>query len=339
MSEDQVTEDANQSAALQQKRNRTVGVIILIFILIAIAVIATWFVYYRNFESTNDAYVEGNLVVVSARQDGAVIGYYVNEANFVKEGEVLVELDPIDHYADFELKRAALVIAARQVLTQYEEQHQKEEASPAHRHPKVHLHPLILKAKTELIQAYLALKRCTILAPATGYVAKRNVQVGQTIRSSSPLLTIAPLDNIWIIANFKETQLEKVRIGQPVKLHSDFYGSSVVYDGKIAGMLPGTGSVFSLLPAQNASGNWIKIVQRVPVRITLDADQIKKHPLIFGLSMSATVDISDTSGLLLANKTEIEPAKTTIFDVDLKPLKNLIKAILKENLSKNTLRK
>ena len=133
------------------------------------------------------------------------------------------------------------------------------------------------------------LQRSAIVAPVSGYVAKRQVQLGQRVQPGATLMTVVPLEQVWVEANFKETQLGKMRIGQPVEVHSDLYGGDVEYNGKVAALGLGTGSAFSLLPAQNASGNWIKIVQRVPVRIELDPKQLVEHPLRLGLSMSVDV--------------------------------------------------
>jgi membrane fusion protein (multidrug efflux system) len=146
----------------------------------------------------------------------------------------------------------------------------------------------------------LTLHRSAIAAPVDGYVAKRTVQVGQRIAAGTPLMSVIALKALWVDANFKEVQLRSIRIGQPVTLTADLYGKRVVYHGTVAGMSAGTGAAFSLLPAQNATGNWIKVVQRVPVRIRLDPQEITTSPLRVGLSMEATVNVSDQSGKTLA---------------------------------------
>ena len=161
-------------------------------------------------------------------------------------------------------------------------------------------HPKVLAAAANVRQAYLDLKRDAILAPMDGYVGKRNVQLGQRVAVGAPLMTLIPLSQVWVDANFKETQLRKMRIGQPVTLTADLYGSSVVYHGHVLGMGAGTGAAFALLPAQNATGNWIKVVQRIPVRIALDPKEVAAHPLRVGLSMEVTVDISNQDGGVLA---------------------------------------
>ncbi|MGF6807209.1 membrane fusion protein (multidrug efflux system) [Paraburkholderia sp. Clong3] len=157
-------------------------------------------------------------------------------------------------------------------------------------------HPNVQAAAAKLRDAYLNHARNTLPAPVTGYVAKRSVQVGQRVSPGSPLMAIVPLHDVWVEANFKEVQLKHMRIGQPVELTADVYGSSVPYHGKVVGFSAGTGSAFSLLPAQNATGNWIKVVQRLPVRISLDPQELEKHPLRIGLSMQADVNIKDDTG-------------------------------------------
>ena len=173
-------------------------------------------------------------------------------------------------------------------------------------------HPDVKAAAAQLRQAYLDDARSTIVAPVTGYVAKRSVQVGQRVQPGNALMAVVPLDQIWIDANFKETQLKHMRIGQPVEIRSDLYGSDVRYSGTVDSLGVGTGSAFSLLPAQNATGNWIKIVQRVPVRIHIDPQELQKHPLRIGLSMDVKVDLHDQSGPALAQ----QPPREALFSTD-----------------------
>ncbi|NTY41255.1 HlyD family secretion protein [Burkholderia diffusa] len=162
-------------------------------------------------------------------------------------------------------------------------------------------HPNVMAAAAKVRDAYLANARNVLPAPVTGYVAKRSVQVGQRVSPGTPLMSVVPLNAVWVDANFKEVQLKHMRIGQPVELTADIYGSSAVYHGKVIGFSAGTGSAFSLLPAQNATGNWIKVVQRLPVRIELDPKDLDKHPLRIGLSMQVDVDIKDERGNQLVN--------------------------------------
>ncbi|MBF8176840.1 MAG: HlyD family efflux transporter periplasmic adaptor subunit [Burkholderiaceae bacterium] len=162
-------------------------------------------------------------------------------------------------------------------------------------------HPNVQRAAAQVQAAYLALSRNTLLAPITGYIAKRSVQVGQRVAPGTPLLSVVPLNALWVDANFKEVQVAKMRIGQPVELYSDVYGSSIKYHGKVAGLSAGTGAAFALLPTQNASGNWIKVVQRIPVRITLDPKDLEEHPLRVGLSMQVEVDVAKSEGTSLTS--------------------------------------
>ena len=164
--------------------------------------------------------------------------------------------------------------------------------------------PAVQTAVSRIKDAWLNLQRTQIHAPIAGQVAKRNVQVGQRITQGVPLMAVVPLDNLWVDANFKESQLRKMRIGQSVEMVSDLYGSKVVYHGKVMGLSAGTGSAFSLLPAQNATGNWIKVVQRVPVRISLDPRELRANPLRMGLSMTVKVDISESTGKGMASTAE-----------------------------------
>ncbi|PMS18298.1 EmrA/EmrK family multidrug efflux transporter periplasmic adaptor subunit [Trinickia dabaoshanensis] len=161
-------------------------------------------------------------------------------------------------------------------------------------------HPNVLAAAAKVRDAYLNNARNVLPAPVTGYVAKRAVQVGQRVSPGTPLMAIVPLESVWVDANFKEVQLTHMRIGQDVRLTADIYGSSVVYHGKVVGFSAGTGSAFSLLPAQNATGNWIKVVQRLPVRVALDPAELRAHPLRIGLSMQADVNIKNDTGSQLS---------------------------------------
>jgi membrane fusion protein, multidrug efflux system len=178
----------------------------------------------------------------------------------------------------------------------------------------VEQHPQVRAAAARVREAWLGYQRSVLMAPVDGYVAKRTVQLGQRIAAGTPLMAIVPLNQVWVDANFKEVQLRDIRIGQPVTLTADLYGKHVEYKGKVAGLGVGTGAAFSLLPAQNATGNWIKVVQRVPVRITLDAQQLREHPLRVGLSMIATVNVSQTDGPTLAEAPRAAPvAQTQVF--------------------------
>ena len=177
-------------------------------------------------------------------------------------------------------------------------------------------HPNVQRAAAKVREAWLAVQRADVPAPVSGQVARRSVQVGQRVQAGVALMSVVPLDNAWVDANFKEGQLARLRIGQPAELEADVYGKHVVFHGKVEGLGAGTGAAFSLLPAQNATGNWIKVVQRVPVRIALDPAEIAKNPLRVGLSMNVTVDVADQSGRSVADtpRTQGAVASTTVFD-------------------------
>jgi membrane fusion protein (multidrug efflux system) len=192
-------------------------------------------------------------------------------------------------------------------------------------------HPDVLSAAAKLRNAALALHRTRITAPIDGVVARRSVQVGQRVESGTPLMAVVPLEDVWIDANFKEVQLQHMRVGQPVTVSTDIYGGKVTYHGKVAGLAAGSGNAFALLPAQNATGNWIKIVQRVPVRILLDPAELKAHPLRVGLSTTVDVDVSDDSGSQIADKVRNQPFPAQPSDGKDPAIDALIAKIIAEN--------
>ena len=193
-------------------------------------------------------------------------------------------------------------------------------------------HPDVQAAAAQLRQAYLANARSTLIAPVTGYVAKRTVQLGQRVQPGTALMAVIPLNQLWIDANFKETQLRNMRIGQPVDIEADIYGSDVKFSGTVDSLGAGTGSAFALLPAQNATGNWIKIVQRVPVRIHVNADELAKHPLRVGLSTVVNVDLHDQSGPVLAQQAPQKASFTTdVYERQLAEADAMITQLIHDN--------
>jgi membrane fusion protein (multidrug efflux system) len=193
-------------------------------------------------------------------------------------------------------------------------------------------HPDVQNAAARVREAYLMLARTVLPAPSSGVVAKRAVQLGQRVAPGTPLMAIIPLDDVWVDANFKEAQLASMRVGQPVTLTADLYGSKVTYHGRVAGFSAGTGAAFSLLPAQNATGNWIKVVQRVPVRVTLDPRELAEHPLQVGLSMQAEVSTRDRQGARLPTVAQTAPAHATdVFDTAEAEANKRVKAIIAAN--------
>jgi membrane fusion protein (multidrug efflux system) len=200
-------------------------------------------------------------------------------------------------------------------------------------HTGVAENPEVRAAATQVELAWLALARTSVRAPVTGYVARRTVQLGERISPGAPLMTLVPLGRLWLEANFREVQLRHMRIGQPATIVADLYGGHVTFHGRVAGLGMGTGSAFALLPAQNATGNWIKVVQRVPVRIALNASELAAHPLRIGLSTVVTVAVRDASGLQLASAPREEPVLvTSAFDVDRTEIRARIDKIIEENI-------
>lgn len=192
--------------------------------------------------------------------------------------------------------------------------------------------PSVRIAISHIKDAWLSMQRTQIRAPMDGQIAKRVVQVGQQVGPGVPMMALVPLHDLWVDANFKETQLHKMRVGQPVILESDLYGSKVEYHGKVVGVSAGTGSAFSVLPAQNATGNWIKVVQRVPVRVSLNPEDLKKYPLRIGLSMSAHVDTSQSGE---GDSVTAVPAVQTanmpeVAEVDWTPVNRLIDDLIEQ---------
>ncbi len=362
---------ANQQPTAQPnanngKRRRMMTLLVLVIVIAAVAYGLYYFLVARFSESTDDAYVNGNVVQITPQVTGTVIAVNADDTQTVRIGAPLVMLDPADSRIALQQAEANLGQTVRQVRglfaddSQYEAQVavrqadlsraqddlrrrmevaqtgavSQEEISHARDTVKsasaaldaaqqqlaanraltanttIANHPNVMAAAAKVRDAYLTNARNTLPAPVTGYVAKRSVQVGQRVSPGTPLMSVVPLNAVWVDANFKEVQLKHMRIGQPVEMTADVYGSSVVYHGKVVGFSAGTGSAFSLLPAQNATGNWIKVVQRLPVRIALDPADLEKHPLRIGLSMQVDVSIKDDTGSQLGN------AQNTVYQTD-----------------------
>jgi membrane fusion protein, multidrug efflux system len=346
---------SNPTATTGGQRRTPLLILATIVLVGVIGALAWWELYGRFEASTDDAYVNGNIVTVVPQTSGTVVEIDADNTQRVERGEPLVELDPTDARDSLQRDEANLAQAVRQVremfatvsqLSAAVQQHQLQlaqtqidyvraqnlqkirgistenyqHAELAHSTEQAALiqaqqqlaaaeaavanttiatHPAVLQAEAQLRDAYLALQRTKVLSPVSGYVANRTVQVGQQVTTGTALLAVVPLNELWVDANFKETELASVRIGQSVRMESDLYGRHTIYHGHVIGLAPGTGSAFDLLPPQNATGNWIKVVQRLPVRIALDPASIAEHPLRIGLSMNVVVDTHDRSGLSL----------------------------------------
>ena len=241
-------------------------------------------------------------------------------------GSGAVSGEEISHAEDaLRTARAALTVAEQQSLS----------SSALTDQTSVAGHPDVLAASVQLRDAWVAAHRTTLRAPVSGLVTRRNVQLGQRVAAGAALMSIVPPGQMWVSANFKESQLHGIRLGQPVELRADVYGKAVRYHGRVAGLDAGTGSAFALLPAQNATGNWIKVVQRVPVRIALDAQELAAHPLKIGLSMRVTVDTRQRGGLLAASTPSGRPAwRTDVFDGELAQAAEQAEAVIAANLGK-----
>jgi membrane fusion protein (multidrug efflux system) len=350
--------------------------------------LAGWHFWGSDSETTEDAYVQGNVVQVTSQISGTVVAIEADTTDHVGVGNTLIRLNPVDAKINFERAQAALARATRLARAQYLQVEQlsaevtqrqndlakatsdlarrqqlsasgaisREEIrhsetivknaraaleasqqSLAQRHAMVdgtqlRTHPDVVTAASNLRDAYIALMRTSIVAPVAGTVTKRDVQVGQRINPGVALMSVVPLDALWVNANFKESQLEHLQIGQPVSLTSDVYGPDTVYHGKIVGLDAGTGSAFALLPAQNATGNWIKVTQRVPVRIGLDATEVAERPLRIGLSMHVSVDTRDRRGDMIRSAVSSNSAyRTQAFDHELQDADALVESVIRAN--------
>ncbi|PDO89762.1 efflux RND transporter periplasmic adaptor subunit [Kosakonia sacchari] len=370
------------------KRKRNFAILFVVLLLIAAGCLAWYLLYARYYESTDDAYVNANLVTLTPQIGGTVTQVSVDEGDYVEKGQPLVLLDPSDTEIALQQAEANLASTVRQVrglystvdnyraqvaakqtalqtaqndyarrqkiatsgaisvedLAHYRDAvaTAKSDLAAAQQALSTNLamtddtvidsHPEIKSAIATLRQRYLDNARGTIVAPVSGFVAKRAVQLGMRVDSGTTLMSIVPLDQVWVDANFKESQMNTMRLGQKVTLTADLYGDDVEYHGTIESLGIGTGSAFSLLPAQNASGNWIKIIQRLPVRITLDPHDMQKHPLRVGLSMFARVDIRNADGDLLPPKTVAAPRFTTdVYQNALENADQLVAKILHDN--------
>ncbi|MFP2513490.1 HlyD family secretion protein [Buttiauxella agrestis] len=371
------------------KRKRNFIIFILILVLAAAGCLAWYLLYARYYESTDDAYVNGNQVMLTPQINGTVTQVTADEGDYVEKGQPLVLLDPSDTKIALQQAEASLAntvrqvrglystadnyraqVAAKQVALQTAQNdyarrqkifstgaiaaedlsHYRDAVTSAQSDlaaaqqalrtnlamvddTVIDTHPEIKTAVATLRQRYLDNARTTIVAPVSGYVAKRAVQLGMRVTSGTTLLAIVPLNEVWVDANFKESQMNTMRLGQKVTINADLYGDDVEYHGTIESLGIGTGSAFSLLPAQNASGNWIKIVQRLPVRITLDPHDMQKHPLRVGLSMNVRVDIrNNEEGHLLPQQTVSTPRFTTdVYQDSLEAADKLVTKILHDN--------
>ena len=385
---DQQTDTQTSSNNKSQQRKKGLSIFILLLLLISIGSAAYWYFFIKGFEETEDAYVSGNQVMVSAQVSGNISKINVDNMDPVQAGDVLLELDDTNAKLSFEQAKSNLANAVRQVsqlnytvkqlksavraneitlaqaqgnlnrrvqlvkdgaIDKESFQHAKEAVELA----KANLttsqnqlganqallldgplseQPQIQSAVSNLKQAWLNLERTKIRSPIKGYVARRNAQVGQAVSVGGALMAVVTTEQMWLDANFKETQLTHMRIGQPVEIHFDLYGKDKTFNGKVIGIEMGTGSAFSLLPTQNATGNWIKVVQRVPVRIQLDPQQLAENPLRIGLSATVKVNVSDSKGETLRDQAPATTLySTNVLQYDESAVNNLIESIIRDN--------
>ncbi|WP_412754292.1 HlyD family efflux transporter periplasmic adaptor subunit [Legionella donaldsonii] len=387
---EQVITQLDDEQRMHQKRKVILTSMTLVFLLIAVLYGLYWLLVGRFYVETDNAYVNGNVIPITSQVGGTIIAVKADDTQFVKTGQVLVQLDPIDSFialqqaeanlastirntqqlfinnegltASIKDKEATLAKAHQDLgrrkaaigygaVSNEELTHAKDNLTSADasltqarsallanraltENTNLQQHPSVLLAAARFREAYIAYKRSEIRSPAAGEISRRVAQVGQRIAPGTRLMAVVPLEQVWVDANFKEKQVRDMRIGQRATLIADLYGSSVKYHGRIVGFSAGTGSAFALLPAQNATGNWIKVVQRLPVRIMIDPQELKAHPLRIGLSMLVTVNIRDQSGKYISEASEVPGYTTTIYDdlgkqADIETLK-----VIQENVAK-----
>ncbi len=347
-----------------------------------------WLTFFKNKAYTDDAYVQGNMVMLTPLRSGFVQKILTDDTYLAKKGQLLVELDTTDAKIALEASKDNLALTARRVCQYFHEvfalqsdiyarkaefikaaqdyehrlyvlnaggvsledfehaeaalrnsffllemtETQFEKALALVRGTSLTNHPETAKATEAVRQAFVDLYRCKIYSPVEGLIAQRSIQVGMWIPSGKPLMAIIPLDQMWVNANYKETQMKHMRIGQPVTITSDLYGDDVIFRGTIAGLPGGAGNAFSILPPQNLSGNWIKVVQRLPVRIELDQDNLTSHPLRIGLSLEVSVDLKKEGPLVPTKAIGAPTYATDIFQYEELGDLSWIEEIIKDNL-------
>ncbi len=360
--------------------------VIVAFACAGIAYGTYWLTVARYVESTDDAYVDGNVVPITPRVSGTVVAIEADDTQFVRAGQPLVKLDRVDARVALQKAKARLAQTVRKVrgvfartnelrsevagrkvdlagaradlarrqglaksgaVSAEEVQHARDAVRGAQSalgavrqqlagnralvdDTTVASNPDVEHASAVVRTAYLAYRRAVIPAPVSGYVAKRSVQLGEHVSPGTPLMAIVPPDQVWVNANFKEVHLEDIRVGQTARVAADANG--VTYHGTVVGFGAGTGAAFALLPAQNATGNWIKVVQRLPVRIALEPAEVEAHPLAIGLSMEVSIDVHggakqpDTRA-----RTTDADYRTTVFADEARSVDALIAEIVEQN--------
>jgi len=351
-----MTEQQSANAPAKGRSLLRRGLLVSAVAVAAVLVGGYYVLFMRYLATTDDAYVNGNLVRLTPQIAGTVIAINTDETQYVRRGQVLVELDPRDAKIALAQAKASLAETVREVAQLFAQERrdaarvaagqtqlkqsdqdlerdrslqavhgvsretldhdenavrsaraalQQAQAALASTQAEITgttpaTHPRVLQAEANLRAAWLALDRTRVLAPVSGYVVRRAVQLGEQVAPATQMLALLPVTSMWVDANFKENQLGSLRIGQPVQVSVDMYGSHVQYHGKVLGLTAGTGSALAVLPTQNASGNWIKIVQRLPVRIGLEPAELARHPLFLGLSADVDVNVRNVAGSALS---------------------------------------
>ncbi len=384
-----MNEETQNATPDNRRRNRMLLLVTLGILVIGIGYDIYWQTVLRLRETTDDAYVNGNIVQITPQIAGTVVGINADDTQYVTAGQPLVRLDPADAKVALDQAEANLALTVRSVrglfattaqlnaaqgirqadldtaekdlarrerlagsgaISGEELQHARQAVSAAKAAllasqqqfvadrvridgTQVADHPQVQAAASSVHNAFLTLARTQLPAPVAGYIAHRNVQLGQRVGPGSVLMAVVPLNEVWVDANFKELQIGNIRVGQPATLNADVYGGAVEYHGTVVGFSAGTGASFALLPAQNATGNWIKVVQRLPVRIALDPNDLAAHPLQVGLSMRVKVSTVNRNGARLPQSAANAPTyATSVFDDADRQANARIEAIIAANL-------
>ncbi|PPD30934.1 MAG: membrane fusion protein of tripartite multidrug resistance system [Methylomonas sp.] len=372
-----------------RRRNRRLTLLTLCLLLATLAALGYWWIYHRNWISTDDAFVAGHLVTIKAQTDGTVVDVLTENTLPVKKGDVLLRLD--GHHANIALAQAEAELAeavrgivtlkakveslnqrivsreASLTLVRHDLQRYLQAAKPSAasaqqvakaqdkmvelqagireilaeqasvvaqlQDSSIQSHPSVAHAKSRLRKAFLDYQRRNVIAPVAGIVAKRKVHIGDYLKAGAPLLVIVPLDEVWVEANFLETQIAGVRPGQEAEIRVDADGDNRLYHGRVQGINPATGSSFALLPTDNSTGNFIHIAERLQVRIALDAAELKNHPLRPGLSTLTRIKLSQAGNDNFSSTVNVQsPAyRTDIYANELNAAEDVISSIIVAN--------
>lgn len=376
---------------IEKARNRRLGVVFSLAALVILAITSYWYFFLRAVVDSNDAYVEGNIVPITALTPGIVAKLGVDNSMFVHANQWLLSEEQDLTSTHLDKASAALAEAVRQTQSQFAVAAQEEAAIATLRAQRTKLHqdlaryikaetgggvssqkvsdtradidiigsqivaaqaalrkaqamvagttvydnPLVRKETANFVEAYIRNERTRLYAPVSGYIANRRVEVGEQVKEGQWLMAIVPLSDLWVTANIKETSLTQVRAGQPVQIRAHVYGREVNYHGQVLGIVPAGGSTFSLFPPDNSTGNYIHIVERVPVRISLPGDELEAHPLRPGMSVSVSIDTQDYGRYkgLASNVQATGPNfETRIYAQELQTARTAAQVIIDENV-------